>query len=262
VRQVVLDEHGTSKGFGFIRFGNEQEQQTAMTSMMGLSGLGGKPIKVSAAVQKDKKNNYDSNSGGMDMPVHLQQAVAQSVIGGSSSSTSYGSSSSSTSEYNSAEYYSQYSQYWSQYAAWQHYHQQWQQYNQSQGQDQQNPHSAGAQSHPFGSFPPAPPPPMEPAPPSKEEQSKVNAPKPPPEIKAPKTEVANPVSTRKVIEKRKADEDDENSLFGGPPSKLFDHGQSEKLEYGLLNDEFLSKSEEIYTSIDKSNWLAPPGEEE
>lgn len=43
---VVLDDSGFSKGFGFIRFGNEQEQQTAMTSMMGVSGLGGKPIKV------------------------------------------------------------------------------------------------------------------------------------------------------------------------------------------------------------------------
>ena len=42
----MLDDSGFSKGFGFIRFGNEQEQQTAMTSMMGVSGLGGKPIKV------------------------------------------------------------------------------------------------------------------------------------------------------------------------------------------------------------------------
>ena len=44
---VVLDESGFSKGFGFIRFGNEQEQQTALTSMMGVSGLGGKPLKAS-----------------------------------------------------------------------------------------------------------------------------------------------------------------------------------------------------------------------
>ena len=44
---VVLDDSGFSKGFGFIRFNNEQEQQTALTSMMGVSGLGGKPLKVS-----------------------------------------------------------------------------------------------------------------------------------------------------------------------------------------------------------------------
>jgi RNA recognition motif-containing protein len=41
-----LDETGTSKGFGFIRFGNEIEQQTALTSMQGITGLGAKPIKV------------------------------------------------------------------------------------------------------------------------------------------------------------------------------------------------------------------------
>ena len=43
---MVLDDTGCSKGFGFIRFNNETEQQTALTSMMGVSGLGGKPLKV------------------------------------------------------------------------------------------------------------------------------------------------------------------------------------------------------------------------
>ena len=43
---VVLDDSGFSKGFGFIRFNNETEQQTALTSMQGVSGLGGKPLKV------------------------------------------------------------------------------------------------------------------------------------------------------------------------------------------------------------------------
>ena len=43
---MVLDDSGFSKGFGFIRFSNETEQQTALTSMMGVSGLGGKPLKV------------------------------------------------------------------------------------------------------------------------------------------------------------------------------------------------------------------------
>ncbi len=43
---MVLDPYGTSKGYGFIRFGNEQEQQTSLISMMGVGGLGGKPIKV------------------------------------------------------------------------------------------------------------------------------------------------------------------------------------------------------------------------
>ena len=46
VVSVVLDESGTSKGFGFIRFGNETEQQTALTAMQVVSGLGMKQIKV------------------------------------------------------------------------------------------------------------------------------------------------------------------------------------------------------------------------
>ena len=41
-----MDDSGSSKGFGFIRFSNETEQQTALTSMMGVGGLGGKPLKV------------------------------------------------------------------------------------------------------------------------------------------------------------------------------------------------------------------------
>ena len=43
---MVLDEMGTSKGFGFIRFGNETEQTTALSTMQGIAGLGSKPIKV------------------------------------------------------------------------------------------------------------------------------------------------------------------------------------------------------------------------
>ena len=44
--QVVLDESGFSKGYGFVRFGNEQEQQHALGCMTGEMGLGSKPIKV------------------------------------------------------------------------------------------------------------------------------------------------------------------------------------------------------------------------
>ncbi len=43
---MVLDAAGYSKGYGFIRFGNEQEQQTALISMQGIGGLGSKGIKV------------------------------------------------------------------------------------------------------------------------------------------------------------------------------------------------------------------------
>jgi RNA recognition motif-containing protein len=52
---VVFDVHGISKGYGFVRFGNEQEQQTALATMMNAVGLGLKGIKVSEA----RSQSYD-----------------------------------------------------------------------------------------------------------------------------------------------------------------------------------------------------------
>ena len=69
---VVLDERGLSRGYGFIRFNNEVEQQTAMTSMNGMSGLGGKPIKVSAALNRIKE--------GMDRCGHEGRRVPNQVL--------------------------------------------------------------------------------------------------------------------------------------------------------------------------------------
>ena len=52
--KVVLDEAGFSKGYGFVRFGNEGDQQHSLANMTGEQGLGGKPIKVSMANQKNR----------------------------------------------------------------------------------------------------------------------------------------------------------------------------------------------------------------
>ena len=60
----MLDESGFSKGYGFVRFGNEQEQQHALGCMTGEMGLGSKPIKVSMANQKNRENG-----GGVSPPV-------------------------------------------------------------------------------------------------------------------------------------------------------------------------------------------------
>ena len=51
---MVLDESGLSKGYGFVRYGSEAEQQHALGSMTGEMGLGSKPIKVSMANQKTR----------------------------------------------------------------------------------------------------------------------------------------------------------------------------------------------------------------
>jgi len=62
--KVVLDESGFSKGYGFVRFGSEAEQQHALGSMTGEMGLGSKPIKVSMANQK----NRAESGGGVSPP--------------------------------------------------------------------------------------------------------------------------------------------------------------------------------------------------
>jgi len=211
--KVVLDDSGFSKGFGFIRFGNEQEQQTAMTSMMGVSGLGGKPIKVSIAVQKTK---LEDNS--MDIPAHLVQHVAQQVIGGGSSQHQQqyqhpggggvggGAEQQQPGGEYGADYYSQYSQYWSQYAAWQHYQQQYAAWEQQQAQNNTN------------SQPPVP----------------TSAPPGPP----PTTEKPKPA--------------DPHSLFEGPLTQLVEH--KKELNVTDQNEEWLEKSEELWSSLEESGY--------
>lgn len=49
--KVIVDQGGISKGFGFVRFGSEYEQQNALFNSTGECGLGQKPIKVSTANQ-------------------------------------------------------------------------------------------------------------------------------------------------------------------------------------------------------------------
>jgi len=66
--KVVLDETGFSKGYGFVRFGLEQEQQHALSNMTGEMGLGSKPIKVSMANQKNRSDPMNGGGGGVSPP--------------------------------------------------------------------------------------------------------------------------------------------------------------------------------------------------
>ncbi|XP_062843553.1 tRNA selenocysteine 1-associated protein 1-like [Trichomycterus rosablanca] len=67
--KVVTDPYGNSKGYGFVKFGDENEQKKALEEFQNASGLGGKPIRISIAVNKSNKptsynsqnNNYNSN---------------------------------------------------------------------------------------------------------------------------------------------------------------------------------------------------------
>lgn len=53
---VVLDNAGYSKGYGFIRFGSEEEQKHCLNNMNGFPGLGSKPIKVSSVIPKSERH--------------------------------------------------------------------------------------------------------------------------------------------------------------------------------------------------------------
>jgi len=148
--KVVLDGTGFSKGYGFIRFGNEQEQQTSLISMMGIAGLGGKPIKVSIAVPKAKLEAERGFRGGGGSGPHPAPAAQGSIadnlppsalaslvskVSGNPNAGAAVVAEAQNQEYQA--YWQQYQQQWSQWAAWNQYSQQMAQ--QQQQQQQQPP---------------------------------------------------------------------------------------------------------------------------
>lgn len=52
--KVILDNSGFSKGYGFVRFGSEDEMKDSLVSMNGYIGLGTKALKICNAVPKPK----------------------------------------------------------------------------------------------------------------------------------------------------------------------------------------------------------------
>ena len=47
-----------SKGFGFLRFSNEEEQKHCLKNMGGSLGLGGRPIRVGPVVSHSSHYGY------------------------------------------------------------------------------------------------------------------------------------------------------------------------------------------------------------
>jgi len=145
--KVVLDESGLSKGYGFVRYGSEAEQQHALGSMTGEMGLGSKPIKVSMANQKTRADARggvsppssttwggvsvwptQTNGGATEWPSSVNSATwSRPAIGGQRpNSVGSGATSPEASADFSAyhEYYQQYAQlqqqqYAAAWAAWQ-----------------------------------------------------------------------------------------------------------------------------------------------
>jgi len=126
--KVILDERGLSRGYGFIRFNNEVEQQTAMTSMNGMSGLGGKPIKVSVALNRIKEGMDRCGHEGRRVPNQvLNDVLGESLVNKSSDLDSWESRGNGQPAYDSATYWQQY----------QHFQQQLQQQHQQLQQQHQ-----------------------------------------------------------------------------------------------------------------------------
>jgi RNA recognition motif-containing protein len=69
---VILDGSGFSKGYGFVKFGLEDEQKNALYEMNGYIGLGSKPLKICSAVPKPKGANGE--------PIFPPTASATSVV--------------------------------------------------------------------------------------------------------------------------------------------------------------------------------------
>ncbi|CAH2243017.1 tRNA selenocysteine 1-associated protein 1 isoform X1 [Pararge aegeria] len=111
--KVILDGSGYTKGYGFVRFGSEDEQRNALYAMNGYTGLGNKPLKICTAVPKPK---------GAVTPQNSSPATANAPT------------------YNSGTEYNHYydpSAYWQNYSAWSGYYGQDQNAAATQPQQQQ-----------------------------------------------------------------------------------------------------------------------------
>lgn len=86
--KVIMDDSGFSRGYGFVKFGLEEEQKSALYEMNGFIGLGSKALKICSAVPKPK----DGTS-----PVPVAPSAATIVQ-----------------QYYSQVYYDQYSQFYAQ----------------------------------------------------------------------------------------------------------------------------------------------------
>nr|XP_034314708.1 tRNA selenocysteine 1-associated protein 1 isoform X1 [Crassostrea gigas] len=69
--KVVLEPSGKSKGYGFVRFTEETDQQRALIEMQHMQGVGKKPIRVSLATPKrpmaqDPNSTYYGNYYGQN----------------------------------------------------------------------------------------------------------------------------------------------------------------------------------------------------
>uniref|UniRef100_A0A3B4G3A3 tRNA selenocysteine-associated protein 1 n=1 Tax=Pundamilia nyererei TaxID=303518 RepID=A0A3B4G3A3_9CICH len=85
--KVVTDQYGYSRGYGFVKFGEESEQKKAIEECQGTM-LGGKPLRLSIAVAKSQK--MSSYHGGQGQNYQSNYNQTQSGYYGSHSGGSQG----------------------------------------------------------------------------------------------------------------------------------------------------------------------------
>lgn len=90
--KVIMDDSGFSRGYGFVKFGLEEEQKSALFEMNGFIGLGSKALKICSAVPKPKDGSAPAPVAPSATTI-VQQAYDQAY---------------------SQYYYDQYSTYWQQ----------------------------------------------------------------------------------------------------------------------------------------------------
>uniref|UniRef100_UPI00358F7CF6 LOW QUALITY PROTEIN: tRNA selenocysteine 1-associated protein 1-like n=1 Tax=Myxine glutinosa TaxID=7769 RepID=UPI00358F7CF6 len=61
--KVITDPNGVSRGYGFVRFAEENEQKKALGEMQGATGLGSRPVKISLATPKNSRPRPEYSQG-------------------------------------------------------------------------------------------------------------------------------------------------------------------------------------------------------
>ncbi|KAG5676791.1 hypothetical protein PVAND_006599 [Polypedilum vanderplanki] len=74
--KVIMDEAGFSRGYGFVKFGLEEEQKSALYEMNGYIGLGSKPLKICSAVPKPKDKDMTTQQSATSI---VEQAVQNAL---------------------------------------------------------------------------------------------------------------------------------------------------------------------------------------
>lgn len=91
--KVIMDDSGFSRGYGFVKFGLEEEQKSALYEMNSYIGLGSKALKICSAVPKPKDGSAPPTPVAPSATTIVQQVYDQAY---------------------SQYYYDQYSTYWQQ----------------------------------------------------------------------------------------------------------------------------------------------------